>query len=139
MRKIATLVGTVGLLTAAWADVKVTDINVSQSAPTANGTNIRVYLHNSTPQLQRATLVQLQARESEADNWVTVKEWNRKMALKGGGRMALDYLPSDDTSFPEVLSKPSFQIRAQVLANGRVLSSSQEDYVANYTALRLIR
>lgn len=118
------------------AQVGVQEILVKQSAPTAEGTNIRVNLSNGAG-LSRISQVLLQARVDESQPWQTVKIWNQKHALRSYQRLALDYLPTAGQPFPELLTLPEFQVRAQFTSNGMVASSAPADYVANYVGLRM--
>lgn len=127
---LAALAGT------AQAQVGLEEILVKQSAPTAEGTNIRVNLRNGTG-LQRVSQVLLQARADQGQPWQTVKTWNQKHALRSGQRLALDYLPTLGSPFPEVLTLPAFQVRAQWTSNGMLSASTPADYVANYVTLRM--
>ncbi len=133
MKKLLIVLALAG---AAQAQVGVQEIIVKQSAPTAQGTNIRVNLSNGAG-LQRISNVSLQARADDSQPWQTVKVWNQKHALRSHQRLALDYLPTLADPFPEVLSQPHFQVRAQFTSNGAVLASTPADYVADYTVLRM--
>lgn len=123
---------------AAAAEVAVEDISIKQSAPSAEGTNIRVTLQNGAG-LQRLTGVELQARQTDAEPWQTVKVWKRKVGLQSGKRLALDWLPSGSDAFPEILTKEQFQVRARAYSGPRLLATSEKDYAANYTALRMMK
>lgn len=124
------------LATPALAQVKVDEIKVTQSAPEANGTNIRVNLQNGRTRVN-LTSVELQARESEADPWQSVKVWSRKMHLLPGRTVALDYLPSNDSEFPEVLSRPQFKLRVLVRFGSKVVATQERNYVARYERLQM--
>jgi len=104
-----------GLGLPAAADIRVDNIVVNQSAPTPEGTNIRVNLINDGEMKQRPSLIELQARDSVASEWHTVKTWDWDKTVLPGDRLALDFLPARGEALDMTLQQPTYELRARVM------------------------
>lgn len=104
-----------GLGLPASADIRVDNIVVNQSAPTPEGTNIRVNLINDGDLKQRPSMVELQARDNVASEWHTVKSWDWDKSMLPGDRLALDFLPARGEALDMTLMQPTYELRARVM------------------------
>ena len=110
------------------ADIRVDNIVVNQSSPTPEGTNIRVNLINDGSLKQRPSLVELQARDSAAAQWHTVKSWDWNKTVAPGDRLALDYLPARGEFLDGSLMQPSYELRAVVMGVSGPMTSFEYHY-----------
>ncbi|MFN8607872.1 MAG: hypothetical protein U0931_10090 [Vulcanimicrobiota bacterium] len=113
------------------ADLRVDNIVVNQSAPTPEGTNIRVNLTNDGSMKQRPSLVELQARDDSMTEWHTVKSWNWDKTVAPGDRLALDYLPARGEALDMTLQQPTYELRAVVMGASGPMTSFEYRYIPN--------
>ena len=117
-----------GLGLPASADIRVDNIVVNQSAPTPEGTNIRVNLINDGAMKQRPSVVELQARDSVASEWHTVKSWDWDKSMLPGDRLALDFLPARGEALDQTLMQPAYELRALVMGVSGPMTSYEYRY-----------
>ncbi len=117
-----------GLGLPASADIRVDNIVVNQSAPTPEGTNIRVNLVNDGDLRQRPSLVELQARDNASQAWHTVKSWDWDQSVAPGDKLALDYLPARGESLDSTLQQPRYELRAVVMGVSGPMTSYEYQY-----------
>jgi hypothetical protein len=122
----ALLGAVLGLGLPASADLRVQEIVVNQSAPTPEGTNIRVNLMNDGSMKQRPSVVELQARDDSTAAWHTVKSWNWDKTVSPGDRLALDFLPARGEALDLTLQQPSYELRAVVMGAGGPMTSFEQ-------------
>lgn len=132
MKKALCAAAVLALMGSASAEVVIEQIFVNQSAPTPEGTNIRVNMHNNGMSVVKPSNVILQARMTGTDQWETIKTWNHPMTLLSGKRMALDYLPSINDGLPTALQGSQYQLRAVVQGMGADLASMENTVTAPY-------
>lgn len=120
-----------GLALPASADLRVDNILVNQSAPTPEGTNIRVNLTNDGMLKQRPSLVELQAREDSTAEWHTIKSWNWDKTVAPGDRLALDFLPAQGELLDRTLQQPTYELRAVVMGASGPMTSFEYRYIPN--------
>ena len=133
MKKIlsaAALLAAFGLGLPAHADVRVESILVNQSAPTPEGTNVRVNLFNEGVLTERPSTVELHVRENPNSEWRTVKVWNWDRNLASGERLSLDYLPAQGQPLHSALTLSQYELRAVVNGVSGPLSSYQHVHQA---------
>lgn len=118
-----------GLGLPASADLRVDNIVVNQSAPTPEGTNIRVNLTNDGMMKQRPSLVELQARDDSTTEWHTVKSWNWDKTVAPGDRLALDFLPAQGEALDMTLQQPTYELRAVVMGASGPMTSFEYRYI----------
>ncbi|MBS2035038.1 hypothetical protein JST97_08615 [bacterium] len=118
----------VGLGLPAAADLRVDNIVVNQSAPTPEGTNIRVNLTNDGVMRERPNLVELQARYDSSDQWHTIKSWNWEQNVAPGDRLALDYLPAQGEALDTTLQQQTYELRAVVMGASGPMTSFEYRY-----------
>ncbi|MBX3167498.1 MAG: hypothetical protein KF760_08795 [Candidatus Eremiobacteraeota bacterium] len=124
-----TLTATVlGLGLPASADIRVDNIVVNQTAPTPEGTNIRVNLMNDGSLRQRPSVVELQARDNASQAWHTVKSWNWDKNIAPGDRLALDFLPARGEVLDSSLQQPTYELRAVVTGASGPMTSFEYQY-----------
>ncbi|MBN9414394.1 hypothetical protein ABS71_19715 [bacterium SCN 62-11] len=117
-----------GLGLPASADIRVDSIVVNQSAPTPEGTNIRVNLMNDGSLRQRPSVVELQARDNATQTWHTVKSWNWDKNVAPGDKLALDFLPARDEALDTSLQQPTYELRAVVMGASGPMTSFEYQY-----------
>lgn len=117
-----------GLGLPASADIRVDSIVVNQSAPTPEGTNIRVNLMNDGSMRQRPSVVELQARDNAAQAWHTVKSWNWDKTVAPGDKLALDFLPIRGEALDTTLQQPTYELRAVVMGTSGPMTSFEYHY-----------
>ena len=117
-----------GLSSPASADIRVDNIVVNQSAPTPEGTNIRVNLINDGEMKQRPSTVELQARNDDDSEWHTVKSWDWDKSVLPGDRLALDYLPARGEALDSTLMQPTYELRARVTGVSGPMTSYEYRY-----------
>lgn len=132
MKKALCAAAVLALMGSASAEVVIEQIFVNQSAPTPEGTNIRVNMHNNGSMVVKPSNVILQARAAGSDQWETIKTWNHPMTLLSGKRMALDYLPSINDALPPALQNSQYQLRAVVHGHGGELATMENSITAPY-------
>ena len=110
------------------ADIRVDNIVVNQTAPTPEGTNIRVNLMNDGSMRQRPSVVELQARDNASMTWHTVKSWNWDKNMAPGDRLALDYLPARGEALDMSLQQPTYELRAVVMGASGPMTSFEYQY-----------
>lgn len=124
------LLAVVGLGLPAFAEVKVEQIVVNQSAPTPTGTNLRVNLLNDGTMSESPKVVELQVREDADTPWRMIKVWDLTEAqsrMLPGGRLALDYFPAQmmDTA----LQGNHFELKAIVSGMTGPLTSFEHQHM----------
>lgn len=130
-----TLLGAVLCMgTPASADLRVDNIFVNQSAPTPEGTNIRVNLMNDGAMKQRPSVVELQARDDSTAEWHTIKSWNWDKTVSPGDRLALDYLPAQGEPLDMTLQQQSYELRAVVMGVSGPMTSFEFRYIPTIDA-----
>jgi hypothetical protein len=124
-----TLAIAVGLGLPAVADVRVEQIVVNQSAPTPEGTNLRVNLLNDGSISENPQLVELQVRENADASWRGIKVWElseSQSRMQPGGRLALDYFPAQ--AMDSALEGDYYELRAVVSGVSGKLTSFEHQH-----------
>lgn len=110
------------------ADVRVDNIVVNQSAPIPEGTNIRVNLMNDGPSTLVPGSVELQARDTGASDWHTIKVWDQKRKIAPGEKLSFDFLPARGEVLDPTLQQPTYELRAVVNGVPGPMSSFEYQY-----------
>ncbi len=126
------LVAIVGATAPAFADVKIEQIVVNQSAPTPEGTNLRVNLYNDGGAVETPRMVELQVREDADTPWRVVKVWeltDSQSRMMPGGRLALDYFPAPMQSMDSALEGDHYELKAIVNGASGPLTSFEHQHI----------
>lgn len=124
------LLAVVGLGLPAFADVRVEQIVVNQSAPTPAGTNLRVNLYNDGSVVESPRSVELQVRENADSPWRMVKVWElteSQSRMQAGDRLALDYFPAQ--MMDSALEGDHYELKAIVSGMSGPMTSFEHQHV----------
>ncbi len=100
-------------------------VNQNVTGDNLDEINIRVNTTNVGTSIAENPVIHLWVRENAAAEWRLLRTWETTPDLEPGHRLSRDFFAIGTGEFDPALFSPSFEVRAEVVADGDVTESRE--------------